>query len=93
MALSGTSWAALAVVVGGMAGTAVVANDDWFTQLVGFSTGCIAALCICLAFRYIVRAIPRHSRAARTPKLSAWDDYDEQAYKVERTFMDDGKPW
>lgn len=93
MAISRTSWASLAMVVGGIAGTAVVANDDSFTLLVGFATGCMAALGIYLVLRQVVRRVPRRSPAACTRQLSAWDDYDERAYKIERTFMDDGKPW
>jgi hypothetical protein len=76
-----------------MAGSAVVANDDWFTQLVGFATGCMAALGIYLVLRQVVRRVPRGSPAASTRPLSAWDDYGVRAYKIERTFMDDGKPW
>lgn len=88
-----TSWVALAVVVGGAAGIAIVASDDWLTKFAGFAIGCMAALGICLFLSCAVSIARCRSRKSHNGPVHSWDDYTDRAYKIERTFMDDGKPW
>ena len=89
-----TSRLLVSIAIGGVAGVAFVPADDLFTQVVGCLSGCA-----CMSIAYVVLEI-FVGRVRRTSfPSSRWraptghDDYDERAYRIERNFMDDGKPW
>lgn len=96
MAVSRTSLAAFAMVLGGLAGVALVAHDVFFTRLVGFSAGCITGLCVFLVVAFFARMLSRQSAKAATWRSMEWNDlneFNEDAYRIERIFLDDGKLW
>lgn len=89
-----TSRVLIATAIGGVAGFAFVWNDDWFTQLVGFLVGAIGMIFTYIAMRFCVEQYLHKSLLERTDHTrTTSDDYDQRAYRIERIFMDDGKPW
>lgn len=96
MAISRTSSAAFATIVGGIAGAAIVMHDDWFTWFIGLFVGCTAGFSVFIVLVILARIISPHPKKAESWRFLNWNDFNEfndRAYKVVRFFIDDGKPW
>lgn len=93
MAQSRSSGSLQALALGGLVGIAFVLRDDWFTQ---FVAGVIGAATAWLAYQ-VIRLCRRGDWPCHIARSEMKDcpgrDADLSAYRVERVFMDDGKPW
>lgn len=90
-----TSRALVAATIGAVAGSAFVIRSDWITLVIGAVLGCVLTLCAygVLEFCLRLQLRTRSALGQRTWNMKPWDDYDQHAYRVERIFLDDGKPW
>jgi len=94
MARTHTSKILIAIAIGGMSGVAIVWKDDRFTQFVGFLVGAIGLSFVYIALCLFARLFAGKAFFTSTDPLKASaDDYEQRAYRIERVFMDDGKPW
>ena len=89
-----TSRLLIPVALGAVAGVAFVPTEDPFTQVVGSLSGCAFMIIAYVVLKIFVGRVRRTSfPSSRLRVPTGQDDYDQRAYRIERTFMDDGKPW
>lgn len=79
----------LVALLGGVVGVAFVAHEHWMTQAVGFLVGSIGMLSLYLLL-YVLSSTRNRNWSSRA---GSSDDRDLSAYRIDRIWMDDGKPW
>ena len=94
MGIAGTTKSAVAAGIGITAGVFIVPYEDWSTKLVGAVVGGVLFVMVFLCLSLVARCRYRADGPPRSKRrVGQWDDFDDEAYRVERVFMDDGKPW
>jgi len=83
----------MAMTVGGIAGVAFVFNDDWFTQFIGAVLGCVCMFVAYAVFDFCAAWYERSTPSSLRRYQVYRNEYDQDTFRIERIFMDDGKPW